>query len=1139
MDAPLIPASSPAWWQAVYRALPRSLSRQIMLLTSICLVLSLLSYGAYTASRQTHLLRTTVMNNMAALARNLATVNAQFLLVEDWVSIEAISMQTAATPGIFLVQVSNPEGKLLSEVVFEHGRSVPHFGHERLHPPRQVRPFTQSEEVNTALSLHRLASKQTMSAWHPIMAGTHVGWVRVSYRTDGLNQEVIAIWTQALLIIALAITGTLVLLKCLLGPPIRALQQATRFATGLDHALGAKLQVSGESSEIQALGEALNHVSARLFTQNSELNHQKFALDQHAIVSITDLNGLIVYANDLFCDISAYSRTELLGQNHRILNSEFHPPAFFAALWSAITRGQVWHGEIKNKNKRGQFYWVNATIVPLMGVNTFAEQYISICTDITEIKNYELSLQAAKAKAEAATVAKSQFLANMSHEIRTPMNAILGMLKLLQNTELSDQQLDYTTKTEGAAQSLLGLLNDILDFSKMEAGKMELDPQPFHFDRLMRDLSVILSVNIGAKPIEVLFDIDQSMPKVLIGDVLRLRQILINLAGNAIKFTETGEVIIQIKLLGQIEDQISLRISVKDSGIGIAAENQRHIFEGFTQAESSTTRRFGGTGLGLSISRRLVEMMGGSLMLESEAGKGSTFYFEIMLPAVNALAEEADRSSFVGGLNHLHVLVVDDNETARGLMVGMARSWGWQVDVARSGQEAITLVETCSTLAQGGYQAIFVDWHMPDMDGWETILRIRKILQATDTLVIVMVTTHGRELLAQRSSEEQAALNSFLVKPVTASMLFDAVADARAGLGNLRSRPRLPGLKPCRLVGLRLLVVEDNLMNQQVAQELLSAEGALVELAANGKAGIDAIVNASSPFDAVLMDVQMPVMDGYTATHIIRHGLGMATLPVIAMTANAMDSDREACLAAGMNDHIGKPFDLMHLIQIVQSQVRQTRHQLVLNSDITSAPDQAQFPAKDELDLTGALERLGNNTGLYGRVLQSFLSEVSEVPARLDAFLRAGKREEARRLMHTLKGLAATVGACYLAAVAQQTEDELKTAAAEHDVLCEALKDAVLSCSQLIEPLALSYTQAAPAEAVPDTSQLLADIKELHVLLKGSDLLAFDVHARLQKKYARTAAPELKALYEAMGAFDFMRGQKQCETLLEKYGELQ
>jgi len=540
--------------------------------------------------------------------------------------------------------------------------------------------------------------------------------------------------------------------------------------------------------------------------------------------------------------------------------------------------------------------------------------FVTTYADITDL------IRATEA-AQQASRSKSQFVANMSHEIRTPMNAILGMLKLLHDTDLSTRQLDYASKAEGAAKSLLGLLNDVLDFSKMEAGKMEFDPQPFRVDRLLRDLSVILSANLGMKPIEVLFDVDPALPQVLVGDAMRLQQVLINLSGNAIKFTEQGEVVIQFKVLAQSEQRTTLAIAVRDSGIGIAPENQAHIFDGFSQAEASTTRRFGGTGLGLSISKRLVELMGGDLALDSVPGQGSNFHFTIILDTADQVPGDTEPARQRTG-SPLHMLVVDDNPTARDLLAAMARSWSWQVDVADSGAQALALVEARVRDAQPAYDAMLVDWQMPGMDGWETIARMRSIASPAPTTI--MVTAHGREMLSQRSAQEQASLNAFLVKPITASMLFDTVADARAGLGNLRTRPRAASNKVGRLQGMRLLVVEDNLINQQVARELLRSEGALVEIAANGQLGVAAVAAANPPFQVVLMDLQMPVMDGYAATQAIRTELGLTDLPIIAMTANAMASDRDACLQAGMDDHVGKPFNLPHLVEVLLRHARRT-----------------------------------------------------------------------------------------------------------------------------------------------------------------------------------------------------------------------
>jgi CheY-like chemotaxis protein/HPt (histidine-containing phosphotransfer) domain-containing protein len=634
---------------------------------------------------------------------------------------------------------------------------------------------------------------------------------------------------------------------------------------------------------------------------------------------------------------------------------------------------------------------------------------------------------------------------------------------------------------------------------------------------------------------------------------MRLQQVLINLAGNAIKFTAQGEVVVQIKVLAQTGTDTTLRISVRDSGIGIAPENQKHIFDGFSQAEASTTRRFGGTGLGLSISKRLVELMGAELALDSVLGQGSTFHFTVTLPATDQVPDDSELST-ARPLTSLNVLVVDDNAVARTVLVAMAQSWGWQVDAVGSGAEAIRLVEARAQTAQAPYQAIFVDWQMPDMDGWETSLHIRQLAPAAGAPIMVMVTAHGREMLSLRTADEQARLNGFLVKPITASMLFDAVADAAAGHTNLRARPRVKAAKQHRLEGMRLLVVEDNLINQQVAQELLGAEGALVELAANGQLGVAAVAGADPQFDAVLMDIQMPVMDGYTATRAIRHELGLMHLPIIAMTANAMATDREACLAAGMNDHVGKPIDLPHLIQVLQSHIRRSAgataspaSTLIVDatppSVVVKSPTQT-LPAPDAVDVSGALERLGDNTDLYARILQSYLDEITGMPDQLDAFLLGGDLAGATRLLHTLKGLSATVGADDLAAVAKTAESAIKGADAPlpHDELRASFREAVASTGRIMGQIAQGLTQPAPqapAAAAPpalDTARLVADLRELRGLLKSSDMRALDVHAQLRQTDAHGAAGELKGLDAAMAAFNFAQGVIQCEALMQKFG---
>jgi len=520
--------------------------------------------------------------------------------------------------------------------------------------------------------------------------------------------------------------------------------------------------------------------------------------------------------------------------------------------------------------------------------------------------------------AQAAARSKGQFLANMSHEIRTPMNAILGMLQLLQHTDLTGQQLDYTAKAQSAAKSLLGLINDVLDFSKFEAGKMVLDNHAFRLDRMLRDLSVILASSVMDKPIDVLFDIDPAMPDVVLGDATRLRQVLINLGNNAVKFTAAGQVVIALQLKSLQADVAEIEFRVQDSGIGIAPENQKHIFDGFSQAEASTTRKFGGTGLGLPISQRLVQLMGGVLAMSSQPGIGTTFSFVLqfaLLAEIPADLIEAPRNP----VDKRRALVIDDNPLAAALTQQMVQSWGWHCDCSPDGLQALGRIAVQCSSGHFPYEVIYLDCQMAPMDGWDTARAIRQCCAAHDGLQpsLIMISSLGREALVNRTQRERELVNSFLVRPVTASMLLDAVIDPLHAKAHSRHSERLRTGER-HLDKLRLLVVEDNLINQQVAEELLAAEGALVALAANGRLGVEAVAAARPPFDAVLMDIQMPVMDGYAATREIREVLGYKTLPIIAMTANALESDRQDCLAAGMNEHVGKPFDVVHLVAVIQ-----------------------------------------------------------------------------------------------------------------------------------------------------------------------------------------------------------------------------
>jgi PAS domain S-box-containing protein len=770
--------------------------------------------------------------------------------------------------------------------------------------------------------------------------------------------------------------------------------------------------------------------------------------------------------------------------------------------------------------------------------------------DVTDLKQGQLQLEEVNRQlaertqqAEAASQEKSAFLANMSHEIRTPMNAILGMLHLLQSTDLTPRQLDYASKSEGAAKSLLGLLNDILDFSKVEAGKMTLEREPFRMDRLMRDLSVVLSANVGTKDIEVLFDVDIALPDVLLGDAMRLKQVLINLGGNAVKFTSQGQVVIALRKLHSGPDDVTIEFAVKDSGIGIAPENQAHIFSGFSQAEASTTRRFGGTGLGLAICKKLVDLMGGELRINSTLGVGSTFYFSLTLPFAKEVPAEL-AAPVRPAMEPRRVLVVDDNPIAADLMVRMVSSWGWTAEIASGGQRAVDLVQ--GALKEGApfpYQVVYMDWQMPGMDGWEATRRVRLLAKqfVGPEPIVIMVTAHGRENLAQRSAQEQDMLNGFLVKPITASMLYDAVMDATNGNSSLRQMAKGRSSRR-QLAGMRVLVVEDNLINQQVAEELLTAEGAIVSMAGNGQLGVEAVLAAAPQFDVVLMDIQMPVLDGYGATRVIREQLGLTDLPIVAMTANAMASDREACLAAGMNEHVGKPFEMAKLVSLL---IRVTSFEppALVGEGAQSDGQSASIPEVAGLALALAIGRMSGLSSLYVRTAREFCKVLTSVAEDLRQLTAAGNVAKTVMVLHTLKGNAATLGADALAGEAARLEvlcksmQTLSTASFDLQALESLAQTTRAALGQAIALLDTRATTVAndssPAATDANRAAAQAALQSLMPLLAASDLSALERFAEIRPAIAILPGEFIDQLEAALQDLDLDAALAICKAQLE------
>ncbi|PLA74273.1 hypothetical protein CYQ88_07070 [Hydrogenovibrio sp. SC-1] len=503
------------------------------------------------------------------------------------------------------------------------------------------------------------------------------------------------------------------------------------------------------------------------------LKNQQFALDQHAIVSITDPEGNITYVNDLFLKISGYSQQELLGQNHRLVKSDQHSRAFFANLWQTVKQGQVWHGEVKNKRKGGGYYWVNATIVPMYDATGKISQFISIRTDITGQKNLEASLKKAKIAADAASQAKSDFIATMSHEIRTPMNGIMGMTELLLDTDLSTDQREHLEAVRYSADALMTILNDILDFSKMEAGRFELQPHPFNLQQLCQGILTTLTAQAQRKGLQLTLSLDQRLNIHLIGDDARLRQILLNLLGNAVKFTEQGHCELKITLTSSTaSDQTkqTMLFEVMDTGPGIQASDQQNLFTEFSQADSSSTRTHGGTGLGLAICRRLLNLMQSDVALDSESGQGSRFYFTLTLP-INRESNETIDTHIKSTDNETalsrpqQILLVEDNEVNRKIAMAVLKKNGYEVQHAHNGQEAL------DTLKQQSFDAVLMDMQMPVMDGLEATRLWREFenrYQLTPTPIIAMT---ANAMLEDKQRCFEAGMNGFISKPFKADTL--------------------------------------------------------------------------------------------------------------------------------------------------------------------------------------------------------------------------------------------------------------------------------------------------------------------------------------------------------------------------------
>ncbi|WP_370677751.1 response regulator [Pleomorphomonas sp. PLEO] len=795
----------------------------------------------------------------------------------------------------------------------------------------------------------------------------------------------------------------------------------------------------------------------------------------------------------------------------------------------------------------GDIRWISSVGQIILTSEGRLARDIGVNVDLTEQKRAEQAIAAAKEVAEDAARAKATFLANMSHEIRTPMNAVIGMTRLALKTELSPRQHGYLTKIFSAAENLLGIVNDVLDFSKIEAGRMTLEHVPFRLSDILDNLASLIAFKTEAKGVEVVFRVAPDLPN-LIGDPLRLGQVLLNLTGNAAKFTDRGTIVISVDIFeSHVETQdagrVELIFAVEDTGIGMTAEQQARLFKSFSQADSSVTRKYGGTGLGLAISKELVELMGGAIRVESTLGVGSRFSFTARFEVADdeVVVHRADQVS----LNGRRVLVVDDNDVAVEVLSETLRGFGLDVFTATSGLRALeTLVEASES--GNSIELVLMDWRMPGWDGIETTRHIRSDARISATPAILMVSAYGREDMTRQASG--VAIDGFLSKPVNPALLFNGLLKILRPERDGDGLERIAGFVDdfpdlSALAGARVLLVEDNALNREVAIEFLAEAPVTVDLAGDGQEAIDAV--RAQHYDLVLMDVQMPVMDGLTATRRIREQPEFQKLPIIAMTAHAMAGDREASLAAGMNDHLTKPIDQAHLLRTLVHWI--DVEGVEKPADGTAPAKAAAEPAAPALPVGGlpmiadvdwqtALRRTNYNPALLVKLVHNYRRDFVNTVEALREANAAGDLDRIRLLAHGLKSASAYLGAGKMAWLAKEVEQGLRRGAV--DEALALIPDLTTTLANLLEGLAGFDAEPRTADpAAVDLAKLARRFQRLAALLRADDSLAEEAAAELSAMLSGTAhADRMEAVRIEIGEVEYDKALILLEALAASLG---